>query len=180
MCEDTQCSKKVLYVITCAAGPAEYIQEFVLLAQDASWDVYVVATPHATTFIDARLLTQLTGRSVRSKYKTSGTSDVWPPFDAIVVVPATFNTINKFALGIADNLAVSLLCEGLGRGRTIVVVPCVNQTHLARHPAFARSVEMLKEYGVHVIYEPDTYPPRNEVPWEIILMELQKTTRQSR
>ncbi len=172
-------AKRVLYIITCAAGPAEHIQEFVSLAL-ASWDIYIVTTPHAATFINAPILKKQTGHSVRSEYKTAQSSESWPPFDAIVVAPATFNTLNKFALGIADNLAVSLLCEGLGRGRTIVAVPCVNQNHLARHPAFKKSLSMLREYGVHIIYQPELYPPRNEVPWKIILDELEKEYRKTR
>ncbi len=174
MTKDRADFQRVLYVIACAAGPAEHIHELASLAQKASWNVYVVTTPLAKQFINTSLVTEQTGHTVRSEYKTAENAESWPPFDAMVVVPATFNTINKFALGIADNLAVSLLCEGLGRGRTIVAVPCVNQNHLARHPAFTKSLTMLKEYGVHVIYQPDMYPPRNEVPWTIILEELEK------
>lgn len=96
-----------------------------------------------------------------------------------LVVPVTFNTVNKFAFGIADTLAFDILCEGLGRGRIIVAVPCINQNHLARHPIFPRSVAMLREYGVHVIYKPEVYPPRNEVPWSVILEELQKAWRRN-
>ncbi len=90
-------AKRVLYIIVCAAGPAEHIQEFVSLALD-SWDIYIVTTPHAATFINASILKKQTGHSVRSDYKTAQTTEIWPPFDAIVVAPATFNTLNKFAL----------------------------------------------------------------------------------
>ena len=178
MSQDAATGKRVLYIVVCAADPAKGIHEFIELAQGASWDVCVVATPQATSFIDRPLLERLTGRSVRSEYKQPDTSDMWPAFDAIVAVPATFNTINKFAYGIADTLAVSILCEGLGRGRTIVTVPCVNQNHLARHPIFTKSITMLRKYGVKVLYKPEMYPPRNEVPWPVILEELQRAWEQ--
>lgn len=32
----------------------------------------------------------------------------------------------------------------------------------------------LRECGVHVIYEPEKYPPKNEVPWQVILDELHR------
>jgi Flavoprotein len=35
--------------------------------------------------------------------------------DAIIVAPATFNTINKWAVGISDTLALGLLTEAIGR-----------------------------------------------------------------
>jgi phosphopantothenoylcysteine synthetase/decarboxylase len=73
-----------------------------------------------------------------------------PQADGIVVAPATFNTVNKFRLGIADNMAVGVLCECLRVGVPIVVAPNVKEV-LASHPAFAESSRVLREWGVHVI-----------------------------
>ena len=89
MSQDAATYKGILYIVVCAADPAKRIHEFIELAQAASWDVCVVATPQATNFIDRPLLERLTGRSVRSEYKQPDTSDIWPAFDAIVAVPAT-------------------------------------------------------------------------------------------
>ena len=75
------------------------------------------------------------------------------PPDAFVVAPATFNTINKWALGISDTLALGLLNEAVGLGLPIVAVPWPNPA-LARHPAFGRSVAVLREWGVRVILDP--------------------------
>lgn len=99
-------------------------------------------------------------------------SETFPPCDALVVVAATFNTINKLALGIAATRALTILSENLGREQPILVVPCVNQNHLARHPAFHQSMATLEEWGVHPLFDLTKYPPRNEVPWEIVLDEL--------
>ena len=67
MSEICQQSRGVLYVITCAARSAEpmFVQDFIMLAQSALWDVYVVATPQATNFINIPLLERA--------YRTSGT-----------------------------------------------------------------------------------------------------------
>ncbi len=66
MSESSQQKPGVLYVIVCAAGPAHHVQDFVVLAQAAGWNVCVIPTPHAIPFLDVPLLTRLTGHEVRS------------------------------------------------------------------------------------------------------------------
>jgi Flavoprotein len=172
MAEQVQQKRGVLYVIVCAAGPARQVQELVLLAQNAGWDVCLIPTPNAIPFLDVPLLTSLARRAVRSEYRAPDTAESFPPCDALVVVAATFNTINKLAHGIADTRALTILSENLGRGRPILVVPCVNQDHLARHPALHQSLATLKSWGVHILFDLAMYPPRNEVPWSAVLDEL--------
>lgn len=174
----THNQRGVLYVIVCAAGPAYHVQDFITPAQTAGWDVCAISTPHAIPFLDVPLLTKMAGHEVRSEYRLSGTSETLPPCDALEVVAATFNTVNKFALGIADTRALTILCEEFGRGRPILVVPCVNQNHLARHPAFLKSLATLREGGVHILYDTNKYPPRNEVPWEVVLDTLHQALGQ--
>ena len=164
--------QRVLYVIVCAAPPAQQAHEFIGLAQAANWDVCVIATPQATRFIDVPALTTLTGHPVRSEYKVPGEGDALPKADAILVAPATFNTLNKWALGIADTLAVSMLCESLGRGTPpIIAVPYLKHD-LACHPAFARSLALLQESGVRLLYDPERYPSPLIAPWSNILDAL--------
>jgi len=31
---------------------------------------------------------------------------------------------------------------------------------------------MKKECGVRILYEPEKYPPRNDVPWHVVLDDL--------
>jgi phosphopantothenoylcysteine synthetase/decarboxylase len=168
-------TRGVLYVITCASASAPRIPHFVVQAQTAGWDVCVILTPHATKFVDGAALAHLTGHPVRSEYKRPEEPDVLPRADAVVALPVTFNTLNKWALGISDTLAVGLLCEYTGRETPIIAVPGVTTASgLDTHPAFLRSMRMLKRYGVHVLYEPEVYPPRNEVPDEVILERLHR------
>jgi phosphopantothenoylcysteine synthetase/decarboxylase len=165
----------VLYNIVCASSSAILTLDFVVQAQTARWDVCVITTPHGTHFIDIPQLETLTKHPVRSEYKRPEEPDVLPRADAIVVFPATFNTINKWALGISDTLAVGLLCEYTGLKMPIVAVPCFRTgAGLDEHPAFFRSLQMLRDYGVHVLYEPEIYPPRNRVPAEVILETLHR------
>jgi phosphopantothenoylcysteine synthetase/decarboxylase len=107
----------------------------------------VVTTPHGTKFLDISLLEQLTGYPIRSQYKHPNEPDVLPRADALIAFPATFNTLNKWALGITDTLAVGLLCEYTGLKIPIVAVPVTGEG-LSYHPAFQRSLRMLRRYGI--------------------------------
>jgi len=64
-------------------------------AQAAGGEVCVITTPHGTKFLDLAQLEQLTGHPVRSEYKRPEEPDVLPRADALVVFPATFNTIKE-------------------------------------------------------------------------------------
>jgi phosphopantothenoylcysteine synthetase/decarboxylase len=147
----------VLYLVACGGRPAGDLAEVVPDLQADGWDVCVIATPSALKFMDPITLADLTGRPVRYDYKQPDEPDVLPPADAIVVAPATFNTINKWATGISDTLALGLLNEALGLGLPIVAVPFPNQA-LAKHPSFQSSVERLRSWGVNVLFDPDVYP----------------------
>jgi len=140
-------------VIACAAGPAADVGSLVRQAQAEGWTVCVIATPSATAFIDLRALEALTGHPVRAEYRTPGTEVPIPPATAMVVAPATFNTINKWAAGVSDTLALGLINEAIGLGLPLVAMPFVNDA-LAAHPAFKRSIEQLRQAGVEVVFGP--------------------------
>ena len=104
----------------------------------------VIATPQASRWMNSEALAEVSGHLVRTDYKRPGEADPLPKADAMLVMPATFNTINKWARGIGDTLVTSLLCEALGRvSPPIVAVPCLKMD-LVRHPAFSRSVALLR------------------------------------
>jgi flavoprotein len=50
------------------------------------------------------------------------------------VASATFNTVNKWAAGISDTLALGILCEAYGMGIPTAVLPYLNPAQSA-HPA---------------------------------------------
>jgi hypothetical protein len=159
----------ILYVIACGAGPAGDLASLVRLAQAAGWEVCVGTTPSGSAFVDAGQLAQLTGWPVRHEY--SGRSGTWPPADAIVVAPATLNTVSKLAAGIADSWAMSLLIECMGLDVPIVIAPNVNPA-LGRHPGFRRNVDDLRAWGVTVLWDRSASPPVWMTPWPGILEEL--------
>jgi hypothetical protein len=131
-------------------------------------------------------LPDLTGHPVRGDYKRPEEPDVLPPADALVVAPAAFNMINKWAAGISDTLALGLLNEAIGLGLPVVAVPTANVA-LVHHPAFVRSVAELRTYGVRVLFDPEGYPlptPNMGAPgaalflWEALFDELIAWTRE--
>jgi phosphopantothenoylcysteine synthetase/decarboxylase len=165
----------VLYFIVCGGPPATEAATFVKRAQAAGWDVCVIATPAATRFIDAPSLEELTGRPVRSDYKLPDEPDVLPQADAIVVAPATFNTMNKVIAGAADTLAISLICEYLGLDVPILMAPNVNPA-LARHPTYRDNIARLRAWGITVLHDPSAPPPTWMASWEDIQLELHRRT----
>lgn len=184
MSEAAKHQKRVLYLVVCAAPPATQSSELITSAQDAGWDVCVIATPEAMKFIDSKVLASQTGYQVRNDYKPPSTEDVIPKPDAIVVVPATFNTLNKWAQGIADTLAVSILCEHLGRGTQIIAIPYL-KAELARHPAFSSSINLLKRHGVKIIHAVTNddfavMPQSKDILAEIIASQTAETPKGQR
>ncbi|MEV7005356.1 flavoprotein [Streptosporangium sp. NPDC051022] len=166
-------ARGVLYVIVCAAGAAVGVGDLVVIAQDEGWAVQIVTTPSALDFVDVPELERLTGRPVRSRYRRP--DEPKPPrADAIVVAPATYNTVNKFAQGIADTYALGLLAEAPGLGIPVVVVPFVNEALASRIP-FRRSVETLRAEDVAVIFgqgEDEGRGAGDGTPWRSALDEI--------
>ncbi|WP_312888155.1 flavoprotein [Nonomuraea rhodomycinica] len=137
---------KVFYIIVCAAGPAADVGHLVTMAQNDGWTVQIVATPAALDFIDVPKLVEQTGRPVRSQYRRPHEPKS-PRTDAIIVAPASYNTINKFPQGIADTYASGVLSEAPGLGIPVVVLPSVNSA-LASRTAFRRSVDDLAQVEI--------------------------------
>lgn len=116
-------------------------------AQRAGWDVSVVATPAALNWLPSGL-TEVTGHPVRTEMRGLDDPSYEPLGDAVLVAPATFNTINRWAAGLNDTLALGLLNEALGRSVPVAVVPWVNDA-LRAHPVYGRNVDLLGTAGVH-------------------------------
>jgi phosphopantothenoylcysteine synthetase/decarboxylase len=168
---------RVLHLIVCGAGPAERVADMIDLARRDGWDTYCVVTESAVEhFVDLEDLRKVSGHQVRTTYRVEGDEPV-PPADAVIVAPATYNTINKWAAGIADNYALSQLAELTGAGARIVALPFVNEA-LAANAVFLRSVDNLRAAGVHVLFGPgefEPHPPRTggsamaSFPWSLAL-----------
>ena len=121
----------------------------------------------------------MAGNPVRSQYRhpDQPRNRSLPEHSAVIVAPATYNSIAKLAAGISDNYALGVVAEAIGRGTPVVVLPFVNTALAARAP-FARAVAQLREEDVHVLYGPGEWLPHppgtggdqlDAYPWALAL-----------
>jgi phosphopantothenoylcysteine synthetase/decarboxylase len=120
----------------------------------AGWSVQVVTTPAAAAWVDDATIWTVSGQPAISEHRDPREAKRSEAPDAVVVAPATFNTIAKAALGIADTYAHSQLCEVIGAGLPIVMVPMLN-SKLWGHPALAGHLRTLIAAGVSFV-DPQT------------------------
>jgi len=173
---------RVLSVIVCGAGPASEAGKLVKLTQQRGWTVQVIATPAALDFLDVAGLEALTGFPVRSAYRSPGEPRSLKA-DAVIVAPATYNTINKYAQGISDTYALGILAEAVSLPIPVVVLPFVN---LASRRPFRNSVGQLRDEGMRVLLGPGEFEPHapgtggqhiDAFPWQLALDEAERLAR---
>jgi phosphopantothenoylcysteine decarboxylase/phosphopantothenate--cysteine ligase len=114
-------------------------------------DVRVVMTDAASAFTTELSLAVVSGHPVRhslldaSEEGSVGHIELadWP--DLVVVAPATANRMAKAALGLADDLASTVL---LATRAPVLWAPAMN-TNMWTHPATRRNLATLAEEGAH-------------------------------
>lgn len=144
-------TRRHLQIVVCGAGPAADVTRLITTATKQSWTTAVTATPSALDFIGAEAIERLTGHPIRSTYQSSDQPHrSLPKADALIIAPATYNSVNKIALGIADNYALTAVAELIGRQVPTVVLPFVNAALAARAP-FQRAVADLRNERVKVL-----------------------------
>lgn len=122
--------------------------------KQAGWSVQVVPTAAASAWVDDATVSAASGQPAISEHRDPSQAKRGQAPDAVVVAPATFNTISKAALGIADTYAHSVLCEAIGSGMPIVMVPMLND-ELWGHPALAGHLQTLSAHSVGFV-DPQT------------------------
>ncbi len=132
-------------------------------------EVRVVASEEALRFVgrDAlgfaaeEVITELTERAEHVELAE------WA--DAVLVAPATLNTLAKLAYGIADTPVTLTALASLGAGKRLVVAPAMSE-HMYRSPPARRALRRLEEMGAVVV------PPRLE-EGKAKLAELEELVR---
>jgi phosphopantothenoylcysteine decarboxylase / phosphopantothenate---cysteine ligase len=146
-----------------SGGIAAYkAAELVRALQRQALDVHVVMTEAAREFIQPLTFASLTGHKVITGLWSSSTAESnldsaiehiseaqWA--DALVVAPATANTLAKFSHGIADDFLTTMY---LATTAPVIVAPAMN-VNMWTHPATRANLETLKSRGVRVI-EPES------------------------
>lgn len=142
--------RPVLYWIACAAPPALAWEEPVRELQADGWDVYPIPTETAASWLDLNRVAEVAGHAVRVRPRMPGEGDELPAADAVLLAPATFNTLNQWAAGINDTLALGLLNELLGLDVPIVVAMYCKAA-LTAHPAYGPNMASLRHAGAVVL-----------------------------
>ena len=111
--------------------------------------VIVIPTPNAARVIAARELADVEGVQVVESYFDLAIRPR-PPYGVVMFAPCSFNSLNKLAHGIADNLALSVTAEAIGRGTPVIVGPSLNAP-LMNHPEAQASLKRLPSWGVTIV-----------------------------
>src|SRR5271165_2715918 len=135
--------------------------EVVRLLQDRGVRVQVVMTEAAQEFVRPLTFAALSGEKVITGLFGGGEQPnldsavehiaVAQSIDALLVAPATADTIAKFAQGIANDFLSTLY---LATKAPVIIAPAMN-VNMWEHPATRANLEILRQRGVHVV-EPDT------------------------
>ncbi len=114
-------------------------------------EVQVLMTGAATDFISPLTLSTLSKRQTLSDVhsETAWNNHVelglWG--DALVIAPATANTLAKLAGGICDNILSAVYLSA----RCPVFVAPAMDLDMWKHPSTQRNISLLREYGVQII-----------------------------
>lgn len=144
-------------------GVAAYkAAELVRRLQQDGLEVEVVMTRHAQEFVTPLTFAALTGRKVITDMFSAEDSApanvesaiehiaVAQRIDALVIAPATANSIAKLAQGLADDFLGTL---ALATTAPVIVAPAMN-VNMWEHAATQANLETLRTRGVHIV-EPD-------------------------
>lgn len=177
-------ASRVLYLVSCDAPPAADLRELIRRIQRSGWQICPVLTPATERLLAGELtyLAGLTGYPVRTHCLAFGEPDPFPPPDALVAAPLTFNTLNKWAQGISDTAALGVLNECLGQDLPTVCLPYISRS-LARHPAYIENVATLRRMAVQV-HDKRVPGPDGVVPYrfddyaELVLAALSQAVKE--
>ena len=111
--------------------------------------VIAIPTPNASRVIAPRELAEVEGVQVVQSYFDLAIRPR-PPRGVVLFAPCSFNSLNKLAQGIADNLALSVVAEAIGRGTPVIIGPSLNAP-LLDHPAAQASLKTLLSWGATIV-----------------------------
>ena len=129
--------------------------------------VLTLPTPNAARVISPWDLSRLPGHQVVESYFAQPILPR-PPDGLVLVAPCGFNSLNKLAAGIADNLPLSVAAEAIGRGTPVIVAIACNAP-LWAHPRASESAATLRRWGCTVIDPVRSGDRVQMAPVEVIL-----------
>lgn len=137
------------YLIVSGASTARRVPDLISLLASRVPNLLTVLTPNAQQIVSPRELALVSGHRIVESYFDEAILPR-PPQGVLLAAPCSFNTLNKLAHGIADNLALSITAEAIGRGTPVIVALSLNDP-LWAHPRAKQSVAELRSWGVTVL-----------------------------
>jgi phosphopantothenoylcysteine synthetase/decarboxylase len=137
--------------------------------------VIALPTPNAARTVAPRELADVAGVQVVQSYFDLAIRPR-PPYGVVLFAPCSFNSLNKLAHGIADNLALSLVAEAIGRKTPVIVAPSLNAPLLA-HPLAQASLRTLPQWGVEIVPPVDDGNGPRLAPTEQLLAAVRPYVR---
>jgi phosphopantothenoylcysteine synthetase/decarboxylase len=166
------------YLILTGTGVTEAVAPDLIAGLAARFPhVITIPTPNAARTVNRALLSRLPGHQLVESYFDAAILPR-PAEGLLLVAPCSFDTLNKLAGGIADNLALSVAAEAIGRGTPVLVgVNC--NVPLWAHPRAQESAATLRRWGCTVL-DPVLVEDRLRLaPVEAILVAVDMASRES-
>ena len=142
-----------VYLVVTGAGTARRAPELARkLAGLGRW-LTVITTPNASRIVAHREIGLALEGCERCRLVEGYFEEAIlprPPHGVVLVAPCSFDSLNKLAFGIADNLALSVVAEAIGRKTPVIVAVSVNPP-LWAHPRAQESAATLRGWGVEVL-----------------------------
>jgi phosphopantothenoylcysteine synthetase/decarboxylase len=140
--------------------------------------VIALPTPNASRVIAPRDLADVRGVQVVESYFDLAIRPR-PPRGVVLFAPCSFNSLNKLAHGIADNLALSVVAEAIGRGTPVIVGPSLNAP-LLNHPEAQASLNRLPTWGVTIVPPVDEGEGPRLAPSAVLVDAVRPYVRRNR
>ncbi len=144
--------KKITIII--GGGIAAYKSlELIRFLQSENFEIIPVLTKSASNFITSLSISAISKNKVYSDLfdlndeTEMGHIQLSRVSELLVVAPATANLISKFANGIADDLATTLV---LATDKKVLLAPSMN-VRMWNHPATKENIIKLKQFGFELI-----------------------------
>jgi phosphopantothenoylcysteine synthetase/decarboxylase len=137
------------YLVITGAATARRAPGLVAKLVELAPRVITVSTPNAQRVVSPREVALVPGHRVVESYFDDAILPR-PPRGVVLVAPCSFNSLNKLAQGIADNLALSIVAEAIGRETPVIVAVSVNPP-LWAHPRVAESIATLRRWNCQVL-----------------------------
>ncbi|HEX9036860.1 MAG TPA: bifunctional phosphopantothenoylcysteine decarboxylase/phosphopantothenate--cysteine ligase CoaBC [Ktedonobacterales bacterium] len=144
---------KRIVVGVCGGVAAYKIADLVSKLRQAGADVDVILTEHANQFVSPLTFSAVSQRPVyRDLWETTGEAAarhiaLGRDADALVIAPATANTIARLAHGLADDLLTTV---ALATTAPLLLAPAM-ETHMWSHPATQANLQLLERRGATII-----------------------------